>query len=242
VQTIGRGLAALVTATATALVIVAVAIPLFLNPVWIAFEQDRTQARAWTGYDETQLQAATGSILHDLVIGPPSFDVAVGGEPVLDQRERQHMRDVRGVFIGFFAATLVVGLAAVAIAIGRRRRPAGRLATWRAARNGAIGLIVALVVVGGVAFVAFDALFETFHRLLFTGGSYDFDPATERLVQLFPFAFWQESAIVLGVVSIGLAAIVAAVASRRARAASRARYEAPGSEPTGSGTTPEPAR
>lgn len=241
-QTIGRGLAALVTGVATALLIVAVAIPLFLNPMWVAFEQGRTQATAWTGYDETQLQAATGSILHDLVIGPPSFDVAVGGAPVLDERERQHMRDVRGVFIGFFAATLVVGLAAVAIAIGRRGRPAGRLATWRAVRNGAIGLIVGLVVVGGFAFVAFDALFETFHRLLFTGGSYDFDPATERLVQLFPFAFWQESAIALGVVSIVLAAIVAAVASRRARAASRARYEAPGGAPTGSGTTPEPVR
>jgi len=242
VQTIGRGLAALVTGVATALLIVAVAIPLFLNPLWVPFEQGRTQATAWTGYDETQLQAATGSILHDLVIGPPSFDVVVGGEPVLDERERQHMRDVRGVFIGFFAATLVAALAAVAIAISRRGRPAGRLATWRAVRNGAIGLVVGLVVVGGVAFVAFDVLFETFHRLLFAGGSYDFDPSTERLVQLFPFAFWQESAIALGVVCIVLAAIVAAVASRRARAASRAGYEAPGSAPTGSGTTPEPVR
>jgi integral membrane protein (TIGR01906 family) len=242
VQTFGRGLAALVTGVATALVIVAVAIPLFLNPIWVAFEQGRTQATVWTGYDETQLQAATGSILHDLVIGPPSFEVAVGGEPVLDERERQHMRDVRGVFIGFFAATIAVGLAAVAIAIGRRKRPVGRLATWRSVRNGAIGLIVALVVVGGIAFVAFDALFETFHRLLFTGGSYDFDPATERLVQLFPFAFWQESAIVLGVVCIVLAAIVAAVAGRRAGAASRAGFEAPGNAPTSSGTNPEPVR
>ncbi len=241
-QTIGSRLASLVTATTAALLIVAVAIPLFLNPVWVAFEQDRTQATAWTGYDETQLQAATGSILHDLVIGPPAFDVAVGGEPVLDERERQHMRDVRGVFMGFFAVTLAAGLAAVAVAIGRRGRPGGRLATWRAVRNGAIGLIAGLVVVGGIAFVAFDALFETFHRLLFAGGSYDFDPATERLVQLFPFAFWQESAIALGVVCIVLAAIVTAVASQRARAASRAGYEAAGSAPTGGGTTPEPVR
>jgi integral membrane protein (TIGR01906 family) len=242
VQTTATRIASLATAVATAFLIVAVAIPLFLNPVWVAFEQGRTQATAWTGYDETQLQAATGSILHDLVIGPPSFDVAVGNEPVLDQRERQHMRDVRGVFLGFFVVTLVAGVAGVAIAIGRRERPSGRLATWRAVRTGAIGLIVGLVVVGGVALVAFDALFEMFHQLLFAGGSYDFDPRTERLVQLFPFAFWQESAIALGVVCIVLAAIVAAVAGRRARAESRAAPAAPDGAPAGTGTNPEPAR
>jgi integral membrane protein (TIGR01906 family) len=71
--------------------------------------------------------------------------------------------------------------------------------------------------VGGiVSFVAFDALFETFHRIFFAGGSYTFDPATERLVQLFPFQFWQETAIVVGAVCIVLAAIVAAVASELA--------------------------
>ena len=67
-----------------------------------------------------------------------------------------------------------------------------------------------LLVIGGVvSFVAFDALFETFHRLFFAGGSYTFDPATDRLVQLFPFQFWQETAIAVGAVCIVVAAIVA---------------------------------
>lgn len=241
-QTLGRWLAALITAIATALLIVAVAIPLFLNPVWVAFEQGRAQATAWTGYDEAQLRTATDSILHDLVIGPPAFDVAVGSQPVLDERERQHMRDVRGVFIGFFATALVVVLGTAALAVGRRHSPRGRLETWRAVRDGAIGLIVALLVAGGIALVAFDALFETFHRLFFAGGSYTFDPATERLVQLFPFAFWQESSIALGVVCLVIAAIVAAVAGRRARAASREIVAAPGAAAAGTGTNPEPVR
>ena len=73
--------------------------------------------------------------------------------------------------------------------------------------------------VGGVvSFVAFDALFEIFHPIFFAGGSYTFDPATERLVQLFPFQFWQETAIVVGAVCIVVAAIVAVVADERARA------------------------
>ncbi len=63
--------------------------------------------------------------------------------------------------------------------------------------------------------MAFDALFETFHQLFFAGGSYTFDPATDRLVQLFPFRFWQETAIAVGAVCIALAIAVAGIATRR---------------------------
>jgi integral membrane protein (TIGR01906 family) len=200
-------------AFATGLAIVALTIPLFLNPVWVAFEQGRAQASAWTGYTELDLRQVTDSILADLVVGPPDFDAAVGGVPVLDERERGHMRDVRGVFMGFFALAIVVG--ATALLIAARRRGDDRVASWRAVRAGAVGLIVLLVIGGVVAFVAFDALFETFHRLFFAGGSYTFDPATDRLVQLFPFQFWQETAIAVGAACIVVAAVVAAVASRR---------------------------
>ena len=203
-------------ALATALTIVAVALPLFLNPIWVAFAQGRAQATAWTGFSERQLRLATDSILADLVFGPPAFDVEVDRAPVLNDRERAHMRDVRGVFVGFFAAALV-GLIGASV-IAARRGGDERHATWRAVRSGAIGLTVALVIGGAISFIAFDALFEIFHRLFFAGGSYTFDPSTERLVQLFPFQFWQETALAVGVVCIALAAAVAAVASRRAAA------------------------
>jgi integral membrane protein (TIGR01906 family) len=117
------------------------------------------------------------------------------------------------VFIGFFAVVVVAVAAAMLIAA--RRDAAGRRASWAAVRGGSIGLVVVLVVAGAIALVAFDALFETFHQLFFPGGSYTFDPATERLVQLFPFQFWQETAIAVGVVSAVLAAVVAGVATRR---------------------------
>lgn len=198
---------------ATAFAIVAVTIPLFLNPVWVSFEQGRAQAAAWTGFAPADLRAATDAILADLVVGPPDFDVAVDGTAVLNERERGHMRDVRRVFIGFFVVALV--LTAGAIAIAARRDTTGRRASWAAARGGAVGLVVVLVVAGAVALVAFDALFETFHRLFFPGGSYTFDPSTDRLVQLFPFRFWQETAIAVGVVSVVVGAVVAGVASRR---------------------------
>jgi integral membrane protein (TIGR01906 family) len=200
-------------ALGTGLAIVAVTLPLFLNPIWVAFEQGRAQATAWTGYLEPQLRQATDAILADVVFGPPEFDVTIGGEPVLNARERAHMRDVRGVFVGFFAAALI-GVAG-ALTIAARRRSEARRQTWRAVRGGATGLVAVLAVAGAVAFVAFDALFEIFHRLFFAGGSYAFDPSTERIVQLFPFRFWQETAIVVGAVCVVLAVVVAAVATRQ---------------------------
>ena len=200
-------------AFATALAIVALTLPLFLNPIWVAFEQGRAQAAAWTGFSDPDLRGATDAILADLVFGPPDFDVAVGGEPVLNERERGHMRDVRGVFIAFFALTIGAVVAAVTFAA---LRPDGqRAATWRAVRRGAIGLTVVLIGAGVISVVAFAALFEIFHRIFFPGGSYAFDPSTERLVQLFPFQFWQETALAVGAVSIVIAVVVAVLATRR---------------------------
>ena len=71
------------------------------------------------------------------------------------------------------------------------------------------------MLLGGFAVIAFDVLFELFHVLFFPSGSYAFDPSTERLVQLFPFAFWQETAMLVGVVAAIVAGIVAIVAHRR---------------------------
>jgi len=216
VESLGGRAASVLIGLATALVIVAVALPLFLNPLWVAFEQGRAQATAWTGFTEPELRSATDAILSDLVLGPPEFDVAVAGTPVLNERERGHMRDVRGVFVGFFAITLVLAVLALAVAV--RRRGADRARSWRAVRRGALALIGTLVTGGVVSLVAFDVLFKMFHSLFFAGGSYTFDPATERLVQLFPFQFWQETAIVVGAVCIALAGVVVVVATRRAAA------------------------
>jgi integral membrane protein (TIGR01906 family) len=211
VRTARVRLTGLLIAIATAIVIIAVAILPFLSPAWVAFEQDRAQAAAWTGFAPADLRTATNSILHDLVVGPPAFDVAVAGQPVLNDREQAHMRDVRTVFAGLYvlAAISVIGL----VAASRRR---DRAATWRAVRGGALGLSVGVVVFGVIGLVAFDQLFEVFHEVFFPAGSFTFDPATDRLVQLFPFDFWQETAIVVGVVMIGIALVVASVAGRRA--------------------------
>jgi integral membrane protein (TIGR01906 family) len=210
-------LGAWLVASATALVILGASIAPFLVPAYVRLEQDRVGVGALTGYEPAELDTIAGSLIGDLILWRGDFDVAVGDAPVLNDREREHMRDVRGVFAGFFAlvALAVVGLVLVA------RRATGteqRRAMWRAVSGGARGLAIALAVAGAFAVLAFDAAFEVFHRLFFSSGSYTFDPATDRLVQLFPVTFWSETATAVGVVALVVALLAAWRAGRHTAA------------------------
>ena len=71
----------------------------------------------------------------------------------------------------------------------------------------------------GVAFaLAFDQAFSLFHDLFFAAGTWSFDPATDRLVQLFPDAFWTETSVVIAVAGLLLTVGTWAAAGRRAAA------------------------
>ena len=217
VKTVGGGARSVLIAFATAIVIVAAVILPFLTPAWVGFEQGRADATGWTGYTTGELQAATDAIVADLVLGG-GFTVDVNGTPVLNERERGHMEDVRTVFRGLW---ILAAVSLIVLAVAARRPDHAR--TWRAVRGGALGLTVGVVVVGVVGLVAFDQLFEFFHRIFFPAGSYLFDPRSDRLVQLFPFQFWEETAMVVGVAIIAVSLLVAVVAGRRATRSSAAR-------------------
>jgi len=240
-RTIPERIAAVATGLAASLVIVAVAILPFLSPAWVSFEQGRTHAAALTGYSETELATATSAILHDLVLGPPDFAVEINGAPVLEERERAHMRDVRGVFGGFYALAVVAAVGLVALAWGARRAGHPERA-WRAIATGMRWLIVGIVVAGVIATFFFDAAFELFHRLFFPAGSYLFDPAHDRLVQLFPFDFWSETTIVLGGVIVIIAVLVAVATGWLAGGAGRRQRAVPASAPSGAPASPERVR
>lgn len=209
---------------ASAFVILGVAIAFFLNPVWVGFEQDRAGVGPLTGECPVTYHASTNTILHDLLFGgdlagaigaPAGSSTCQTFALALTDGERSHMRDVRGVFQGF-GLLVLASLATLAFAWRRARERDSRSAWWRAVRRGAGGLTVVIAILGAISLVAFDAAFEVFHRLFFAPGSYDFDPATSRLVQLFPDQFWSETTIALGVVAIVLALATAWYAGRRA--------------------------
>jgi integral membrane protein (TIGR01906 family) len=202
-----------VAAVATPCVIVAVAVLLFLNPIWVGFDQDRSDVVGLTGYTGAEVRQITGSVLSDLVFGPPKFDVAVNGSPVLDPREQSHMADVRTVLLELgFAALLAAVLLAIAAATSR-----GQRWFWRAVATGARVLAVGVVVVGVGFALFFDRAFELFHEIFFSAGTYSFDPSKEKLVQLFPDQFWSETSVALAAVVLAFAVAVAFVAGRLGR-------------------------
>lgn len=215
-RSVAERLAAIATGAAAAIVVIALCVVPFLSPAWIGFEQDRTHAASLAGYSEADLRFATNAIVHDLVLGPPDFAVAVGGVPVLEERERQHMRDVRGVFAEFAVLAAVAGILLVVLVGGAWRR-GHQARAWSAIASGMRWLIGAIVVAGVIAAVAFDTVFEIFHELFFPAGSFTFDSRTDRLVQLFPFDFWSETTIVLGIVIVVVATGVSLIAGRLAR-------------------------
>lgn len=214
------GLTSIVVGLATVLALTALVVTPFLSPAWVSFEQDRSNAEAWTGFNATELISATNAILADLVVGPPDFDVEVGGTPVLTPEERSHMRDVRGVFAGFYLLAGIALLVLLGAWFAARRADGSRSGWsrsrfWRAVRGGAVALAGLIAVAGAVAAVAFDTAFEVFHQLFFAAGSYNFDPQRYRLTQLFPDAFWSETSIVVGLAILAAAVVLALVATWR---------------------------
>jgi integral membrane protein (TIGR01906 family) len=211
-------LAALVIGVAATVVILALAILPFLNPVWVGFAQARAEATAWTGWTIGELRTVTDAVLHDLVLGPPAFDVALGGVAVLNERERSHMADVRDVFAGFFlVAVACLGVLVAPFVLARG--PTARARLWRRLSRAGAAIVVVTIVGGTLGVLFFDAAFTLFHDLFFPPGTWTFDPGSERLVQLFPYRFWVETSVAVGVVVIALATLLWWVGRRRAAAA-----------------------
>lgn len=210
---LGRHLAAVVVAVAAAGMITGTSVALFFNPAWVSFAQGRANAAAYAGWTAEQVDAVTRDLVVEVWLGPGTFTQEVAGEPVFDERERSHMVDVRGVVLRFYAVVLV-GLAALLVSGVASR---GSRWFWRAVAAGAAGLALGAVVVGAAFLLFFDTAFTFFHQLFFAEGTWSFDPATDRLVQLFPYRFWTETSVAIAVVGLALTAAVWLLARRLGR-------------------------
>lgn len=208
-----RFVAALIVSLATILAIVGLAVAIFFNPVWIGFAQERAGVPAITGYTPEQVRVATGSILADVLIGPPAFLVEVKGEPVLGDLERSHMADVHDVVRLFTIVVAIAVLALLMIAAANRRQAW----VWRAVGRGSTALALAGVVIGIAVVFFFDAAFLLFHRIFFPQGNFLFDPRIQRLVQLFPEQLFVETAAALAVTGFLISIVVTLLARRAAR-------------------------
>ena len=164
------------------------------------------------GGDADGVDRVTATFVADLFTGG-DFDAGLrGGDALLDERERSHMRDV-GRLVRALAALDLVALA-VTLAAGwglrRERRRRGTLLLVAAGVVGAVALLVAILFA-----VAFETAFLAFHQLFFAEGTFLFQPGSD-LIRLFPPAFWFEASLVAGA-TIVLSALAVGVLGWRER-------------------------
>ncbi|HUG47230.1 MAG TPA: DUF1461 domain-containing protein [Candidatus Limnocylindria bacterium] len=211
---------------ATALLLLGLALGLLLLPLYMHPALDAAGSAGWLGVSREAAHALSDRTVAELLFGPGTFAFSgPDGRPFYGAAEQTHLRDVRLVLYAFLAVCAASG-AALALAYGRHSR---RALVWRAVGRGGALLVAAILVVGLFALVAFELAFDLFHRILFPGGNWAFDPASQRLVQLYPLAFWQLTAAVLGVLAASAGAGMWLIGRTRARSLEAAGE--PGSRP-----------
>ncbi len=210
-----RDLLSWVLPFATALVIVVVAVLALTTPPWMHF----ALGASGLGLGPNSLRVSDQTV-NQLVFGPGDFEnisscfsTCVGNSLVYTYSEAAHLRDARSLlWIGIVLAVLSAGL--IAAALIHRPKDARR---WRAVARGGAGLAVGAVVVGVVGYFAFDTLFVLFHEVFFPGGNWEFPPDS-NMIRLYPYPFWELTALALGVLCVVGGGAVWFVARRRARA------------------------
>lgn len=201
---------------ATALFFAAVPVFLVLSNVRIAtmepriydYAFERYEVTATTRMDQTQLRAAARDLVRYFQDARPLLTarVVIAGneEPLFNPRETLHMRDVKALFqIVFLAHQIALAyiLAYVAaVFLWAQERSMRTLAT-QLIRAGTV-TVGALAVGAAALLVGFDALFHTFHVFSFANDLWILDPATDRLIQMFPRDFWFMVTLAVGVATI----------------------------------------
>ena len=156
---------------------------IFLTPPVVHALLSVSDAHTVLGVEPTVAEALSDALVGDLLTGG-AFEAPLGGAPLLSAGERSHLADVGGLL----RAVLAAGLGGLLVLTGARLR---RRAWLRAAIRDGAALIVGGALLAAAAFaLAFDATFAFFHGLFFAAGTWTFNPATDRLVQLYPQDFW----------------------------------------------------
>lgn len=165
-----------------------------------------------------RLRMAQASIRYLNVRGPTTVlaDLELpDGTPAHNERELDHMDDVKRVYSGL---TLVAAglLVASGVSAWQLVRSGDRCAMWQALIRGAALTLVLLVALGSWMLVAFDRFFTLFHGVFFEQGTWTFY-YTDTLIRLFPFRFWEDAGLLVagGVTLLSLGLLIVSVVNRR---------------------------
>jgi len=186
-------------------IVIGTAVRLLATDQYLAIEYSRAGfPRDMYGYSaEKRLELASTDVhyvrahLPDDALARETLD----GAPVYNPREVAHMEDVRAVFqwvlgIWYLGLVLVVFLVAVLWQDGRLDEIASAM-RWGGLLTSALTSAIAIL-----AILAWQAWFESFHRLFFDKGSWLFS-YSDTLIRLFPVDFWSDATLTITGLSLG---------------------------------------
>lgn len=142
------------------------------------------------------------------------------GRPAFNEREVQHMADVRGLVGKVLLAHLLALSAIVIVWFAARARGLRDIVSTGLLWGSGLTLAAAAVL-GMMMLVAFDWFFVQFHRALFTGNTWLF-PSSDTLIRLYPDAFWSDFGGILAGLTVLQAIVLGGVLWRRRRSRARA--------------------
>ena len=198
---------------ALALVITLLGPLLLFNPAFTSVLQQRHDVAEAFDVPQADVDRVTTAILVDLATDGPFEAAFEGGQPLLDARERSHMRDVAGL-VRLLGVIVLVSVVVAVVAGWRLRREPVRQGKTMVLAAGSVG--AAAVMLAIVFAVAFEPAFLFFHQLFFPAGTYLFEPGS-NLITLFPEAFWYEAALAAGATIVLAALVVGILGAMRMR-------------------------
>jgi integral membrane protein (TIGR01906 family) len=176
---------------------------------------DEYDAVAKTGIEREELIRASAEIRayfnNDeetlaIMVREGSRDVSL-----FNARETAHMEDVKDRFQAVnkaqeFSVIYVLGYVAV---VGLWAREVSLRGLAIQVALGAMICVVAIGAIGAFGAAGFDSAWEDFHELMFSNDFWLLNPNTDRLIQIFPPAFWESIVFFIGTMIMAEAVLLA---------------------------------
>ncbi|AFK86228.1 MULTISPECIES: TIGR01906 family membrane protein [Thermoanaerobacterium] len=156
-------------------------------------EFDKYGVKYVTGMDKSQLSKVALRI-QDYLYGKSEslqIDAVIDGrnQKVFDERELEHMKDVRNLFKnGFLLRNLMIIIYILAFLFLYFRKEDVFYHTYR----GMLFVILFLLVTGAIVSLDFNKWFIYFHHIFFDNNLWQLDVARDRLIQMLPEGFFSD--------------------------------------------------
>ncbi len=148
------------------------------------------------GISESELDTATGVLLDYIVDHRDDLDYQLeSGEPMFNQREIDHMVDVKNLYLAaqsFFIISLVVFIALSIYYFIKLNRNEFQFTFKQSFRHSFMIFGLVLGALGLYALIDFSGFWTNFHHVFFRNDLWLLNPATDRLIQMVPLPFFTQ--------------------------------------------------